>query len=329
MAFQTHEWVRDARNPVLPNGPAEFDSTACMNPFVLRRGDEYWMYYAGGNKKGERHICLAVAPVNDVTQWDRKGPLLELGAKGAFDDRWMVLPCVHRVGNLWHLYYTGQSTVGSGLQAFHGIGLAQSDDLVHWTKFSDEPVLKGDGFPRWAGNAGIAGGARIIEVKDEHTGDKLYRMHYTLAVGTLSPDRKVDQQKVAVAVHSHDGINWFDKRIIMERRDDVTYEDCAVIALNVWKTPKQWRAIYAGIGTRFDAYSICEAVSEDGLTWERGAPEENLALAPSDKDGNGTWANKMCEYPNVIEENGKLRLFYCGNGYGTTGIGTALAEPLP
>ena len=31
---------------------------------------------------------------------------------------------------------------------------------------------------------------------------------------------------------------------------------------------------------------------------------------------------------NVIEESGKLRLFYCGNGYGATGIGTALAPAL-
>lgn len=36
----------------------------------------------------------------------------------------------------------------------------------------------------------------------------------------------------------------------------------------------------------------------------------------------------MTEYPNVIEENGKLRLFYSGNGYGSTGIGAALADPL-
>ena len=30
----------------------------------------------------------------------------------------------------------------------------------------------------------------------------------------------------------------------------------------------------------------------------------------------------------AIEENGKLRLFYCGNGYGATGIGTAVADML-
>ena len=36
----------------------------------------------------------------------------------------------------------------------------------------------------------------------------------------------------------------------------------------------------------------------------------------------------MVEYPNVIGENGRLRLFYCGNGYGQSGIGTALADKL-
>lgn len=36
----------------------------------------------------------------------------------------------------------------------------------------------------------------------------------------------------------------------------------------------------------------------------------------------------MVEYPHVVREGSKLRLFYCGNGYGTTGIGTAVADPL-
>ena len=36
----------------------------------------------------------------------------------------------------------------------------------------------------------------------------------------------------------------------------------------------------------------------------------------------------MTTYPHVVEEQGKLRLFNCGNGYGTTGIGAAVAERL-
>ena len=40
----------------------------------------------------------------------------------------------------------------------------------------------------------------------------------------------------------------------------------------------------------------------------------------------------MVEYPSVIREgegtSSRLRLFYCGNGYGQTGIGTAVEAPL-
>ena len=52
--------------------------------------------------------------------------------------------------------------------------------------------------------------------------------------------------------------------------------------------------------------------------------DDPLALPPC---GDG-WEKQMTEYPNVVEEHGRLRLFYCGNGYGATGIGTALADPL-
>ncbi len=322
--FRVHAWRRDRRNPVLPPSKAGFDLGCCMNPFVLRRGDEYWLYYAGADAQGRRRICLATAPVADLTAWTRHGPLFELGGKGAFDETWCVLPCVQRIGQRWHLYYTGRSADrGRGLQAFRGIGLAVSDDLRNWKRYSDDPVLQGDGFPDWPNNRGIAGGGRILELP-QATGQVRYRLYYTLATGRPSKKLQEDQAKQAVAAHSDDGLKWTDRRVVLRPRPEVDYENAGVIALNVWKTPTRYRAIYASIGSKFGAYSICEAVSDDGLTWERGAAGENLALPPA---GTG-WESKMTEYPNVIEENGKLRLFYCGNGYGVTGIGTALAEPI-
>jgi predicted GH43/DUF377 family glycosyl hydrolase len=321
--FGTHRWEKHPGNPVLPPGGGDFDVSCCMNPFVLRVGDEYYLYYAGGDRDGTRRICLAIAPVSDVTKWRRHGPLFDVGGKGAFDETWCVIPCVHRIGGKWHLYYTGRSSGPGGLQAFCGIGLATSDDLKTWKKHGPDPVLKGDGFAEWPNNRGIAGAGRILELP-QPDGRTLYRMYYTLATGSSSKDLFVDQAKQAVIAHSHDGITWTDRQVLLRPRREADYENVAVIALNVWRTKTRWRAIYAGIGTRFGAYSICEAVSADGLTWDRGRPEQNLSLPPTGKG----WEGKMTEYPNVIEENGKLRLFYCGDGYGSTGIGTAIADPL-
>jgi len=322
--FQCHAWERDARNPILPPGGFESDVSCCMNPFVLRRGDEYWMYYAGGDKAGKRRICLAIAKVDDLSKWERQGPLFDVGGNGMFDELWCVLPCIHRVGRLWHMYYTGRSAkTGVGLQGFYGMGLAVSEDLIHWKKHSAEPLLTGDGFEQFPKNIGIAGGGRILEIP-QPSGPPLLRMHYTLPTGTPSNDLKIDQAKHSVTAESTDGMTWTNKRIVLSPRLEADYENAATIALNVWKTKTRWRAIYAGIGTKFGAYSLCEAVSEDGLAWERGAPGENLALPPQGKG----WESKMTEYPNVIQEGDQLRLFYCGNGYGSTGIGTALAPML-
>ena len=322
--FQVHDWKRDPRNPVLPPGDNDFDRNRCMNPFVVTREDtgEYWMFYAGADAKRRHRICLATCPIEDVANWTRHGPLFDVGGKGDFDELWCVLPCVHRIGDKWHLYYTGRGSSGDGLQAFSGIGLAVSDDLIHWEKTGDV-VLRGDGFPDWPDNKGIAGGGPIIELP-QSDGRVLYRMYYTLATGRPGKTLQINQAKQSVVAHSYDGIKWADKRVVLRPRAEAEYENAATIALNVWPVKGGWRAIYAGIGTRFGAYSICEASSRDGLTWNRGKPDENLALAP----GEAPWENKMVEYPHVVREGSKLRIFYCGNGYGTTGIGTALADPV-
>ena len=97
-AFRVHKWQKEARNPILPPGGGAWDVGCCMNPFVLRRENEYWLFYAGADKQGHRRICLATAAVDNLMDWKRHGPLFELGGRGSFDESWCVLPCVHRIG---------------------------------------------------------------------------------------------------------------------------------------------------------------------------------------------------------------------------------------
>jgi hypothetical protein len=238
--FQVHEWKKDDKNPVLPpTKDGDFDAGCCMNPFALRQGDEYYLFYSGAQKSGRRRICLATAPVNDLHNWTRHGPLFETGPKGSFDETWCVLPCVHKIGGRWHMYWTGRSAQGGGLQAFNGIGLATSDDLKTWKKSSDEPILKGDGYEEWPKNRGIAGGGRILEFPGEN-GKTIYRMYYTLATGTPSKMLTVDQAKQSVCADSTDGLTWTNRKVLLKPRPDVPYENAGVIALNVWKTKTRY-----------------------------------------------------------------------------------------
>jgi len=244
-----YRWARDPANPVLAPDPGiECESTRCMNPFALRVGDEYRLYYSGGDGDGHQRLCLATAPVSSPRQLTRLGVILSLGEVGRFDARWCVLPCVHRFGDRYHLYYSGHEGSDLGLQSFPGIGLALSDDGLHFERHSTDPVVAGDQIAAYPDNRGIAGGGSIVE--DAGPGGEIrYRMYYTLATGRKSQDVRVDQEKHCAVCHSADGIHWTDHRLIMSPRDEVASEDIAVAAPFVWREGDGYRMIYCGIGT--------------------------------------------------------------------------------
>lgn len=313
-------WERDLRNPILPPGePGSFDSTRCMNPWVLREGDEYHLYYSGGDDEGRQRICLATAKIDDLGNWTRHGPLFDLGESGDFDARWCVLPHVIRFGpEQWHLYFTGNSGRGKGLSAFPGIGLATSKDGKIWKKFPENPVLERSGVDGDPDAIGMAGGS-LIQVGDE------WRFYYT-GCPTIGAELFLNQNKTICLAVSADGIRWEKKGAVMLRDPDRDYENVGVAGPVVRPMPdgKGYRMWYSAIGTRWGYYSICYAESDDGIIWHRGDKvDDNLQLTPF---GDG-WEKQMVEYPSVIPEGGRLRLFYCGNGYGKTGIGTALSAP--
>ena len=321
---QSVSWTRDARNPILPPGKrGSFDSTRCMNPWVLRIDDEYHLYYAGADDKGTHRICMTTAPVSDVSKWTRHGPLFENGPAGAFEARWCVLPHVVQVSaQKWHLYYTGNSGRGKGLSAFPGIGLAVSTDGKTWKKHGSKPVLAASGKEGDPDAVGIAGGS-VLKVALPN-GKSEWRFYYT-GCPTIGNTVFLDQQKRVCLAVSQDGIHWTKKGAMMLRADKRDYENIAVAGPVVQQTKEGgFRMWYSAIGTRWGYYSICYAESPDGLLWTRGQKHgDNLQLAPQ---GSG-WEKQMVEYPSVIREGNHLRLFYCGNGYGRTGIGTAVSTP--
>jgi hypothetical protein len=48
-----------------------------------------------------------------------------------------------------------------------------------------------------------------------------------------------------------------------------------------------------------------------------------VVLAPGEA---GSWESGMVEYPSLLPIGNGFRLYYCGNGYGATGIGTAIGS---
>jgi predicted GH43/DUF377 family glycosyl hydrolase len=316
-------WIRSGPDPVLPPGPAPFDAGCCMNPCAVRIGDAYHLYYAGADAEGFRRICLATAPVAKPGAFTRHGPVLDTGAPDSFDYRWVVLPhVVEFTPGRWHLYYTANCGKGEGLAAFPGLGLAVSTDGKNWQKCRENPVLAPTGKAGDPDRYGIAGGS-VMKARLPG-GEREWRFYYT-GCPTLGADLFSNQQKAACYAVSRDGIQWERRGAILFRNPDRDYENVAcagpVVRQEEDGTFRMW---YSMIGTRWGAYSIGYAESDDGIRWHRGEYGDNLQLAPA----WNPWEWQMVEYPSVIREGNRLRLFYCGNGYGLTGIGTALSAPL-
>jgi predicted GH43/DUF377 family glycosyl hydrolase len=104
------------------------------DPRVLKIGDTYYMTYTGYNKR-DAQLCLAIS--KDLIHWERKGILLP-AYKGTWNTKWTKSGAIvpEKINGKWWMYYLGTKADNRDY-----MGLASSDDLLHWSDATDEPVL--------------------------------------------------------------------------------------------------------------------------------------------------------------------------------------------
>jgi beta-fructofuranosidase len=91
------------------------------------------------------NASIGHAVSSDMRHWHVLADALRPGPAGSWDDLATWTGSVIEHGGRWHMLYTGINRSERGL--VQRIGLAVSDDLVHWTKHPANPVLEADG--RW------------------------------------------------------------------------------------------------------------------------------------------------------------------------------------
>lgn len=85
-------------------GPGGCDAI-CAREAVINYDDGlYYLFYDGAAEDGWR-VCLAVS--SDLTNWEKRGPMLDLGLPGELDHVAAVSPWVIREGDDWHMFYIG------------------------------------------------------------------------------------------------------------------------------------------------------------------------------------------------------------------------------
>jgi len=117
---------------------------------VRERGNHHVFYLQAPRMLGQpalrhRNASIGHAVSGDLRSWRVLPDALHPGPAGSWDDLATWTGSVIGHGGRWYMLYTGINREEQGL--IQRIGLAISNDLVHWEKHRANPVLEAD--PRW------------------------------------------------------------------------------------------------------------------------------------------------------------------------------------
>jgi predicted GH43/DUF377 family glycosyl hydrolase len=257
-------------------------------------------------------VCSAQEPPAEVRAWlgpqewkrDADGPVLSLGAEGAFDDTHIFAPTVVREEGRYRMWYCGSQGFAHDLapmrtrdERVFRLGLAESDDGVRFRRHVG-PVMELP-TPRLSlVTPTVLRDARGQPLRE----DGKLRMWFTSAtLGGGGPPHAIQQ------AYSVDGVQWTDVSAVQIAR---------AYCPSVVKTPQGYSLWYTEPG-RYP-WIIRHATSADGNTW---TVTEQPVLAISQP-----WEHDLQIYPCVLHVDGVYLMWYASylqKNHETTAIGFA------
>jgi len=133
---ESTDGIHFARRPEPVLSPeAEYERGGGVeDPRLVQFGDTFYLTYTGYNTK-DAQLCLATS--RDLVHWDRKGVILP-AYKGNWNTGWTKSGAIvpEKIDGKFWMYFLGTSPDKNDQ-----MGLAYSNDLVHWTEATQAPVL--------------------------------------------------------------------------------------------------------------------------------------------------------------------------------------------
>ena len=269
------------------------------DPTVIRFRGRYLMYFSLPPNEMETkpyQWTCGIAESTDLVHWKlvrQIVPMQECDQKG------LAAPCAKVWNDSVYLFY---QSYGNKDMKDDGICLAWSDDGIHFTPHSQNPVFKPYG--DWTNTRAIDADAIIFKGK--------------LFLYGSTRDPKQVFQKTVVATADPEGLNdpenklgrdaWtlaFDGAVL---EPELPWETKCIEATTVCQRGDSLIMFYAG-GYNNDPQQIGVAKSDDGIHWTR------LWSVPFIPNGpKGQWNSAESGHPGVfVDDDGKTYLFYQGN----------------
>jgi predicted GH43/DUF377 family glycosyl hydrolase len=128
-------FFRSEVNPIIiPSIP--YDEGGCEDPRVVKFGENYWLTY-GGNDGGKTpgNICLATS--KDLVQWKKHGEIIQPKYEWEYSQIKAGAIVPQKINGKYWMYYQGEA------KPWHTkMGIAYSEDLIHWEQALDMPVME-------------------------------------------------------------------------------------------------------------------------------------------------------------------------------------------
>ncbi len=279
----------------------EWDAVDTLNPSVVLRDGTYYNFYSGFDGK-TWHTGLATS--TNGLEWTRRGKVLAPDP-ATWEGNYIAAngSALLSGGTFLYWYQAG------GRQP--SIGMAESSDGLRWTR-QPRPVLEPGPRGSWD-ERGVADPYVIQE-------QGVFYMYY------LGQDR-ARRQRLGVA-RSNDGKVWEKLRAnpVLELGEMGAFDENGLGEPAVWSA-QGWRwMLYTG-RDRAEIRRLGLARSRDGVHWER-VPAKPLF------GGDQPWYSKVVCDPNVVVENGVVRVWFGGGDVASPDenlngqIGLAILRPV-
>ncbi len=240
-----------------------------------------------------------------------KKPILQLGDLGTFDEFGTYPVSVIRENDEYLAYYGGWTRCAS-VPFNVAIGAARSKDGERFEKLGKGPILSYS-----LDEPFILSGPKI-----RRFGDRWYLFYIAGRKWVMDNGRPEPVYKIRLAI-SDDGMNWtkVNKDLITERIEaDEAQASPDVICLNGTYHMFFCYRYSTGYRGKERGYRIGYAYSDDLIGWTRDDSRVGIDVS---EEG---WDSEMISYPHVFELDGKIHMFYLGNGVGKYGFGLAELE---
>jgi predicted GH43/DUF377 family glycosyl hydrolase len=234
--------------------------------------------------------------------------ILDIGEEGSFDDCGINPSSILKVRDKFYLYFAGyQRHIRTPYSIFSG--LAISDDLHNFKKYSKTPILD-----RTDSELSLRSAPSVLELNDKYYMVYVSDYGWSKIDGEIFNGKKMPKYCLKSGI-SNNGIDWEVKNepIIFPLSED----EFGFGRPYLFKNNNLFYLFYS-IRKKNISYRIGYAISKDNCqTWER--KDDIVGLDVS----SFGWDSEMICYGAPIKVEDIIYFFYNGNNNGETGFGYA------